>query len=141
MVGFGFHRGGTRRVHRCKVILLDSKSLRGKNVRQLAIASAKATSAGTTLRIKNTVAATKTTACIARASRMCATASAVREKVAPQMTATAKAVSVLEPRGTEVTSAAVEARFSAIHGRLETANQVGRTVKDTWVIDVLITSE
>ena len=118
-----------------------AKSLRGKNVRQPAIASAKATSAGTTLRIKNTVVATKTTACTARASRMCATASAVRENIAQRMTVTAKVVSVSEPRGTGVTSAAVGERFSAFHGRLETANQVGRTVKDTWVIDVLITSE
>ena len=56
------------------------------------------------------------------------------------MTTYAQAVSVSEPRGTEVTSAAVEARFSAIHGRLETANQVGRTVKDTWVIDLQVSA-
>ena len=56
------------------------------------------------------------------------------------MTTYAQAVNVSEPRGTEVTSAAVGARFSAIHGRLETANQVGRTVKDTWVIDLQVSA-
>ena len=54
------------------------------------------------------------------------------------MTTYAQVASVLEPRGTEVTSPAVEARFSVIHGRLETANQVGRIVKDTWVIDLQV---
>ena len=50
----------------------------------------------------------------------------------------AQAVNVSEPRGTEVTSAAVEARFAVIHGRPDLVNHGERTVKDTWVIDVQV---